>query len=58
MSSGKENAAIVTSDPEVLNRVLGDGKTVGQILSEQLANGQDNYNNALSASSSSSIWGV
>ena len=45
----KENAAIVTSDPEVLNRVLGDGKTVGQILSEQLANGQDNYNNALSA---------
>ncbi len=45
----KENAAMVTSDPEVLNRVLGDGKTVGQILSEQLANGQDNYNNALSA---------
>ncbi len=46
----KENAAIVTSNPEVLNRVLGDGKTtVGQILSEQLANGQDNYNNALSA---------
>ena len=45
----KENAAIVTSNPEVLNRVLADGKTVGQILSEQLANGQDNYNNALSA---------
>ncbi len=45
----KENAAQVTSDPEVLNRVLGDGKTVGQILSEQMANGQDNYNNALSA---------
>lgn len=45
----KENAAIVTSNPEVLNRVLGDGKTVGQILQEQLANGQDNYNNALSA---------
>ncbi len=45
----KENAALVTSNPEVLNRVLGDGKTVGQILSEQLANGQDNYNNALSA---------
>ncbi len=45
----KENAAIVTSNPEVLNRVLGDGKTVGQILSEQLANNQDNYNNALSA---------
>ena len=45
----KENAAIVTSNPDVLNRVLGDGKTVGQILSEQMANGQDNYNNALSA---------
>ena len=45
----KENAALVTSNPEVLNRVLGDGKTVGQILSEQLANNQDNYNNALSA---------
>lgn len=45
----KENAALVTSRPEILNRVLGDGKTVGQILSEQLANGQDNYNNALSA---------
>ena len=45
----KENAAIVTSKPEVLNRVLGDGKTVGEILAEQLANGQDNYNNALSA---------
>ena len=46
----KENAAVVTSNPEVLNRVLGDGKTtVGQLLSEQLANGQDNYNNALSA---------
>lgn len=45
----KENAAIVTSRPEVLERVLGDGKTVGQLLSEQLANGQDNYNNALSA---------
>lgn len=45
----KENAAVVTSNPEILNRVLGDGKTVGTILSEQLANGQDNYNNALSA---------
>lgn len=45
----KENAAIVTSNPEVLGRVLGDGKTVGTILAEQLANGQDNYNNALSA---------
>ena len=45
----KENAAKVTSDPEVLNRVLADGKTVGQLLAEQLENGQDNYNNALSA---------
>lgn len=45
----KENAAVVTSNPNILGRVLGDGKTVGTILSEQLANGQDNYNNALSA---------
>ena len=45
----KENAAIVTSNPEILNRMLGDGKTVGQLLSEQLAAGQDNYNNAYSA---------
>lgn len=44
----KENAAIVTSRPEILNRVI-DGKTVGQLLSEQLANGQDNYSNAYSA---------
>lgn len=45
----KENAAVVTANPEVLNRMLGDGKTVGQILSEQLANGQNNYINAYSA---------
>ncbi len=46
----KINAAKVTSDPEILSRVLGDGKTtVGQILAQQLENGQDNYNNALSA---------
>lgn len=45
----KETAAVVTSNPAVLNRMLGDGKTVGQILSEQLANGQDNYTNAYSA---------
>ncbi len=44
----KENAAIVTSDPEILSRVI-DGKTVGQLLAEQFANGQDNYNNAYSA---------
>ncbi len=45
----KKNAALVTSNPEILNRMLGDGKTVGQLLSEQLAAGQDNYNNAYSA---------
>ncbi|MBQ8026661.1 MAG: MFS transporter [Clostridia bacterium] len=45
----KENAALVTSRPEILNRVLGDGKTVGELLQEQLANGQDNYTNASSA---------
>lgn len=45
----KENAAVVTSNPDVLSRMLGDGKTVGTILAEQLANGQDNYNNAFSA---------
>lgn len=45
----KETAAVVTSNPAVLNRMLGDGKTVGQILSEQLASGQDSYTNAYSA---------
>lgn len=45
----KGNAAVVTANPEILNRLLGDGKTVGEILAEQLANGQDNYNNAFSA---------
>lgn len=45
----KENAAVVTARPEILNRVLGKGQTVGQILAEQLAEGQDNYNNAYSA---------
>ncbi|MBR6784725.1 MAG: MFS transporter, partial [Clostridia bacterium] len=39
----------VTSDPGILSRVLGDGKTVGAILEEQFANGQDNYKNAYSA---------
>lgn len=43
------NAKLVTSRPEILNRVLGDGKTVGQILADQLANGQDNYSNPYSA---------
>lgn len=45
----KANAAAVTSNPDVLNRLLGDGKTVGQILAEQFASGQDNYTNAYSA---------
>lgn len=45
----KDNAAQVTSRPEILNRMLDDGKTVGVILQEQLANGQDNYTNAYSA---------
>lgn len=44
----KENAAVVTSRPEILNRIIDD-KTVGELLAEQLANGQDNYNNAYSA---------
>lgn len=39
----------VTSDPNVLNRVLAGGKTVGAILQEQLAKGQNNYINANSA---------
>ncbi len=44
-----EKAQEVTHNPEILSRVLGDGKTVGQILEEQLANGQDNYSNSYSA---------
>lgn len=43
------NAKLVTANPDVLSRMLGDGKTVGEILTEQLANGQDNYVNAYSA---------
>ena len=45
----KENALLVTSRPEILNRMLGDGKTVGEILAEQFAEGQDNYSNSYSA---------
>ena len=45
----KENAAIVTSNPNILSRVLGDGQTVGEILKEQLAQGQNNYTNSYSA---------
>ncbi len=44
-----EMARKVTANPEVLNRVLGDGKTVGQILAEQLQKGQNNYENPYSA---------
>ena len=43
------NAKLVTSRPEILSRVLGDGKTVGEILADQLANGQNNYTNPYSA---------
>lgn len=45
----KENAMLVTSRPEILNRVLSEGKTVGTILAEQLAQGQNNYINSYSA---------
>ena len=44
-----EMAEKVTANPNVLSRMLGDGKTVGEILAEQLANGQDNYANPYSA---------
>ena len=45
----KAVAKKVTSNPEILNRVIADGKTIGEILKEQLANGQNNYINANSA---------
>ncbi len=45
----EKNALRITSTPEILNRMLGDGKTVGQILADQFAKGQDNYSNATSA---------
>lgn len=45
----KENAAVVTSNPAILSRMLGDGKTVGELLAEQFANGQNSYTNAYSA---------
>lgn len=45
----KATAAKVTSNPAILSRVLQDGKTVGEILEEQLASGQNNYINANSA---------
>ncbi|MGN1349292.1 MAG: MFS transporter [Acutalibacteraceae bacterium] len=42
-------ATRVTSTPAILNRMLGDGKTVGEILNAQLENGQNNFTNANSA---------
>ncbi len=46
----EETAIKVTSDPNVLNRLLGDGKTtVGTMLAQQAANGQEVYSNAYSA---------
>lgn len=44
----KESAKAVTSNPEILNRMIGD-QTVKEILTEQLANGQNNFTNANSA---------
>ena len=43
------NALKVTADSSILDRVLGDGMTVGQILADQFEKGQDNYSNATSA---------
>ncbi|MBQ7961535.1 MAG: MFS transporter [Clostridia bacterium] len=46
----EEVAKQVTKNPEVLNRVLGDGKTtVGEILAKQFSEGQNNYINPNSA---------
>ncbi len=46
----EEMAKQVTKNPEVLNRVLGDGKTtVGEILAKQFSEGQNNYINPNSA---------
>ncbi|MBR2953952.1 MAG: MFS transporter [Clostridia bacterium] len=46
-----ENAKLVTSRPEILNRIFDpkEGITVGDILAKQLAEGQDNYANPNSA---------
>lgn len=44
-----EMAEKVTKRREILDRVLGDGKTVGEILEEQMKNGQNNYVNPSSA---------
>ncbi len=46
-----ENAKLVTSRPEILNRIFDPkaGTTVGDILAKQLAEGQNNYANPNSA---------
>lgn len=45
-----ERATQVTSDATLMARVLpGTDKSIGALLSEQLANGQDNFTNASSA---------
>lgn len=45
-----EVAKKVTSDSTLMSRILpGTNKTIGTMLSEQLANGQDNFTNASSA---------
>ena len=46
----EEMAKKVTADPNVLGRLLGDGKTtVGEILAKQFSEGQNNYINPNSA---------
>ena len=45
----ESNAWDVTHNSAILDRVLGDGMSVGQILADQFAKGQDNYSNATSA---------
>ncbi len=45
----EENALKVTSDPNIVNRILVDGRTIAEVLAEQFAKGQDNYSNATSA---------
>lgn len=47
----RANAIKVTSNPQILNKIVDieNNKTVGQLLAEQMANGQNNYENAYSA---------
>lgn len=44
----KEKALEVTSNPDILSRLIGD-RTVGEILTEQAANGQNPFENAYNA---------